>query len=395
MTCQLLQGTFKYYIQKRIDFGVKMPEYLFFLFSHLTPGQILFINVIRPLFLLKFKFVSMMSFSKLTILLIFLCQAYCSAVLAQQISTNLSVKEMASTIDSISEKLKKNYINRDVVDKMAEHIKTNFKNNNYSAIIEPSVFAQQLTKDLQAISKDKHLSVIYNPSVIAREQALTDIDRAKLANEENEEILSGLRRDNFGFKEVKILDGNIAYIDLREFADPKYSGGTLASAMNFIGNTNAVILDLRNNDGGSPAMVQLIASYFFATPTHLFDFYNRPKNELTQSWTLPYVSGITMPSSDLYILTSKKTFSAAESFSYCMKNLKRATIIGETTAGGAHLTGAVIATNNFFVRIPQGKPTSPITNTNWEGVGVVPDIQVQSDEALKIALSTAHEKLKK
>ncbi len=337
----------------------------------------------------------MMSFSKLILLLIFLCQPYRSAVLAQQISPNLNVSEMASTIDSISEKLEKNYVNPDVADKMVEHIKTNFKNNNYSTIIEPSVFAQQLTKDLQAISKDKHLSVIYNPSVIAREQALTDIDRAKLASEENEEILNGLRRDNFGFKEVKILDGNIAYIDLREFADPKYSGGTLAATMNFIGNTHAVILDLRNNDGGSPAMVQLIASYFFATPTHLFDFYNRPKNELTQSWTLPYVSGITKPSSDLYILTSKKTFSAAESLSYCMKNLNRATIIGETTAGGAHLTGAVIATNNFFVRIPQGKPTSPITNSNWEGVGVVPDIQVQTDEALKIALSTALEKLKK
>ena len=98
---------------------------------------------------------------------------------------------------------------------------------------------------------------------------------------------------------------------------------------------------------------------------------------------------------DLYILTSKMTFSAAESFSYVMKNLKRATIVGETTAGGAHLTGAVIATSNFFVRIPQGKPTSPITNTNWEGVGIIPDIQVDSDEALKIAQANAIEKFKK
>lgn len=334
-----------------------------------------------------------MNFSKLII--IFLFQFYFTEILAQQVSPTLSVKEMAITIDSICEKLQKNYINPKVADEMSYILKTNLKNNNYISIIEPSNFAQQLTKDLQAISKDKHLSVIYNPSVIAREQALTDKERAKLEIEEKDEILKGLRRDNFGFKEVKVLEGNIGYLDLREFADPKYSGETLTAAMNFLGNTNAIILDLRNNDGGSPAMVQLIASYFFSTPTHLFDFYNRPKKELTQSWTLPYVSGIFKPSADLYILTSKKTFSAAESFTYCMKNLKRAAIIGETTAGGAHLTGAVIATNNFFVRIPQGKPTSPITNTNWEGVGIIPDIQVHSDEALKIAHSKALEKLKK
>ncbi|RIV21611.1 hypothetical protein DYU11_19635 [Fibrisoma montanum] len=336
-----------------------------------------------------------MSFSKLLIVFIFSIQFCCKELIAQQFSSSLSIKEKTITIDSICEKLQKNYVDSKMANEMSNILKTNLNNNNYVSIAEHSSFAQQLTKDLQAISKDKHLSVIYNPSVIAREKALTDNDRRKLETEENEELLKGLRRDNFGFREVKVLDGNIGYIDLREFADPKNSGRTLTAAMNFLGNTNAIILDLRKNDGGSPAMVQLIASYFFSTPTHLFDFYNRPKKESTQSWTLPYVSGMSKSSADLYILTSKKTFSAAESFTYCMKNLKRATIIGETTAGGAHLTGAVIATNNFFVRIPQGKPTSPITKTNWEGVGIIPDIQVDSEEALKIAHSKALEKLKK
>jgi retinol-binding protein 3 len=335
-----------------------------------------------------------MNLLKAIVLFTFLVQ-FSSAALAQQVPLALSSKEMSATIDSICEKLQKNYVNPEVADEMANFLKTNFKNNHYISMVEPSSFAQRLTKDLQTISKDKHLSVIYNPSVIAREQALTEKDRARLEVEENDELLKGLRRDNFGFREVKILDGNIGYIDLREFADPKYSGGTLTAAMSFLGNTEAIILDLRKNDGGSPAMVQLVASYFFSTPTHLFDFYNRPKKELTQSWTLPYVSGISRPTVDLYILTSSKTFSAAESLTYCMKNLKRATIIGETTAGGAHLTGAVIATDNFFVRIPQGRPVSPITNTNWEGVGIVPDIQADAGEALKVAHAKALEKLKK
>ncbi len=308
---------------------------------------------------------------------------------AQQDSTALSLEEITITIDSVCTKLQMNYIHPKVADEMSNFLKSNLKNNTYISITEPNSFAQQLTKDLQAISKDKHLSVIYNPSVIAREKALTNEDRARLAIEESDEISQGLRRDNFGFREVKILEGNIGYLDLREFADPKYSGSTLTAAMNFLENTKAIILDLRNNDCGSPAMVQLLASYFFPAPTHLFDFYNRPKNELTQSWTLPYVSGALKSTEDLYILTSNKTFSPAESFTYCMKNLKRATIIGETTSGGAHLTGAVIATDHFFIRIPQGKPTSPITNTNWEGVGVAPDIQVESSDALKIAHSKA------
>lgn len=316
-------------------------------------------------------------------------------LVAQSDVNKLNKKEIAVTIDSINRKLNKNYVFPEMAIKMSKILNANFKNGKYSALANPGELARQLTNDLQEISKDKHLMVVYNPAVIARENSLTNEDRANEETEWAKELVTHLKRDNYGFKEVKILDGNIGYLDLREFVDPRYSSETLAASMHFLKNTNATIIDLRQNDGGSPEMVQLLASYFFSSePVHLANHYNRPKNELTESWTLSNLTGQRRPDVDLYILTSSKTFSAAEAFSYQLKQLKRATIVGEKTAGGAHLTGSVIATDKFYVRIPQGRTTSPVTNSNWEGIGVTPDIEVSADEALKAAQAKALEGIK-
>lgn len=314
---------------------------------------------------------------------------------AQSDVNKLNKKEIAVTIDSIARKLNKNYVFPEMAARMTGVLSANLKSGKYNPLTSPDELARQLTSDLRETSKDKHLMVVYDPTVIARENALTDKDRANEEAEWAKELVQHLKRDNFGFREVKILDGNIGYLDLREFVNPKYGGETLASVMSFIEHTDAIIVDLRQNDGGSPEMVQLLASYFFSSaPVHLANHYNRPKNEMTESWTLSDVKGMRRPGTDLYILTSSKTFSAAEAFSYQLKQLKRATIVGEKTAGGAHLTGSVIATGKFYVRIPQGRTTSPLTNSNWEGIGVTPDIEVLADEALKVAQSKALERIK-
>lgn len=314
---------------------------------------------------------------------------------AQTAEPKLSRAEMALTIDSINLKLQGNYVFPALAAEMSKRLKQNLTEGKYHALVNPAEFARQLTNDLQSVSKDKHLMVVYNPSIIARERTSTAEDRANEEAEWNKELVKHLQRDNYGFREVKILDGNIGYLDLREFVDPKYGGETLTAAMHFLSNTKAIIVDLRQNDGGSPWMVQLLASYFFSSePIHLADHFNRPKNELTQSWTLPYVPGTRRPEVALYILTSKQTFSAAEAFSYQLKQQGRAIIVGETTAGGAHLTGSVIATDKFYVRIPQGRTTSPVTNTNWEGTGVAPHIEISADQALKTAHAKALENSK-
>jgi len=316
-------------------------------------------------------------------------------LVAQSNGSKLTRKEITVTVDSVSRKLSKNYVFPEMANRMAKILDANLKNGKYAALTNPDEFARQLTNDLQEISGDKHLMVVYNPAVIARENALTNEDRANEETEWLKELVAHLKQDNYGFKEVKILDGNIGYLDLREFVDPKYSSETLAASMNFLKNTEAIIIDLRQNDGGHPEMVQLLASYFFSSVrVHLANHFNRPRNELSESWTQAHVAGVLKPGVDLYILTSNKTFSAAEALSYELQQLKRATIVGEKTAGGAHLTGSVIATDKFYVRIPQGRTTSPITNSDWEGVGVTPDIKVSADDALNAAQSKALEKVK-
>jgi C-terminal processing protease CtpA/Prc len=163
--------------------------------------------------------------------------------------------------------------------------------------------------------------------------------------------------------------------------------------MNFLAYCDAVIVDLRQNGGGDPAQIQLISSYFFAEPVHLNDLYYRAANKTENYWTLPYVPGPKPVNADLYILTSARTFSGAEEFTYNMKNLTRATVIGETTGGGAHPTQPMIVQKDFVLRVPFARAINPYSKTNWEGTGVTPDIAVPAAEAFHRATAMAVEKL--
>jgi hypothetical protein len=164
--------------------------------------------------------------------------------------------------------------------------------------------------------------------------------------------------------------------------------------MNFLANSYAVIIDLRDNGGGSPTMVQLISSYFFDEATHLNNFYIREADTIKQFWTQSHVEGPKLSDKPLYVLTSRRTFSGAEEFTYNMKNLERATIIGETTGGGAHPTHThVVPDLEVKISVPFGRAINPITGTNWEGTGIEPHIQVPQEEALEVAMYEALKKL--
>lgn len=156
--------------------------------------------------------------------------------------------------------------------------------------------------------------------------------------------------------------------------------------MNFLANTSALIIDLRKNHGGEPALVALMCSYFFAAePIHLNSLYWRATESTQQFWTLPYVPGKRYLNKPVYVLTSHETFSGAEEFTYNLQNLKRATIIGETTGGGAHPGDIYQLDAHFEIFIPTGRAINPISGTNWEGVGVLPDIETPQEEALNVA----------
>ena len=128
-----------------------------------------------------------------------------------------------------------------------------------------------------------------------------------------------MKHDNCAFKKAEILPGNIGYVKFDGFMSAGVCAPAVVAAMSFVANTEAVIFDLRDNGGGDPAMVTFIASYLFAQPTHLNDLYNRKEDSTHQFWTLSYVPGERLTKQPAFVLTSKRTFSGAEEFSYDLK----------------------------------------------------------------------------
>lgn len=304
----------------------------------------------------------------------------------------LDAKMKAEVVKGVGGLLKNLYIFPEKAKEMDALIAKKLEEGAYDKVGDVQAFARALTGDLRSVSNDRHIRVIYGPEIVKRIRARNGRGEEEREKERQRALLEA-RRMNFGFQELKLLDGNIGYLDLRGFSGQREAAETGIAAMNFLANADAVIIDLRRNGGGSPAMIQLISSYFLKESTHLNSFENRGQDEMAQFWSFHYVPGRPMFDTDLYILTSQRTFSAAEEFTYNMKNLKRATIIGETTGGGAHPGGTRIVNDYFLVWVPTGRAVNPITKTNWEGTGIAPDIAVERDKALDKARVVALEKL--
>jgi len=300
----------------------------------------------------------------------------------------------AQVVDELSKNLNTSYVYLETAKKMETDIRQRLKNKEYDRITSAREFAKKLMEDLQAVSKDKHLRVYYS-----REKIPVKIKGESPTLEDKTADLFFQNRLNSGFERVERLEGNIGYIDFRGFFNAELGVETVAAAMSLIANTDALIFDLRQSGGGDPAMVALICSYFFGDkPVHLDTIYYRETDETIHYWTNPNVPGKKYGSDKpIYVLVQSQTFSAAEAFAYDLKNLKRATIIGEITRGGAHPGEVVRLTDHFSVPMPMGRAISPITKTNWEGTGVTPDIAIPKEQALKtayiLALNKAMEKV--
>jgi len=295
----------------------------------------------------------------------------------------------AEIIDSVSQALNEIYVFPDVAREMEKCLRKQYKEKAYEDIGSLMEFAQKLTEDLREISHDKHLGLMFAPDAM-----LAAMEGDTLTDEEKERRLEERRRDNFCFKEVKLLNGNVGYVDFRCFSNAADAAPTAVAAMNFLAHADAIIFDLRKNGGGCPSMIQLLSSYFFEEPVHLNSFYIRKTDSIQQFWTQTQVSGPRLIDVDLYVLTSGYTFSGAEEFTYNFKNLERATIIGETTGGGAHPVNRHVFKNlNVVMSLPFGRAVNPITGTNWEGTGIAPHIEVPEEKALTVAHSEALKKL--
>lgn len=284
------------------------------------------------------------------------------------------------TIQKIGDALREGYVYPEIGDRMATVLAKNESEGRYDAITGADELAQRLTKDLFDVAKDRHLSVVLYTGPAPAGACGGGAGDAS--------------RDNYGFRKSEVLPGNVGYVRFDMFQGSEEAKGAAAAAMASVANADALIFDLRQNVGGSPKMIQFISSYLFDKPTHLVSFFDRLDNKTAETWTLETVPGKRFRAGlPVYVLTSGSTASAAEEFAYDLKNLGRATIVGDTTAGAAHPVTERTINDRFLVRVPYLRAFNPVTQRDWEGVGVVPDIKVPASEALDAALKDATSKL--
>lgn len=298
----------------------------------------------------------------------------------------ISAADRGQTIDEIARLLATRYVDADKGQRIAAELHR--AKGQWGDMADGPAFAKALTGWLRQASGDGHFAVDYSASPIPADGG----DKAFLDAEIERHYGAHV---NHGVQKIERLDGNIMLIDLRVFPPPALGGDVIAAMMTVAAQGDALIIDLRKNGGGMET-VDTIVSQLVPAGSPLSGSFDRPSGKTT-----PHVSpappegrrfGDTKP---VYILTGKRTFSAAEALAYDLQALKRATIVGEVTGGGANPFEYRRVHPHFALSLPEKRSVNPITGTNWQDVGVKPDVAVPADQALETALSLAKEALAK
>lgn len=216
-------------------------------------------------------------------------------------------------VEEVSRSFNDTYVFPEAAKKVAERLQVRLAKGDYDQFGTARAFARAVAADILEITKDHHTGFRFAPEQAADMRRMQGRDQEEIRRG-RERQLAAARRENFAFRKVERLAGNVGYLDLRNFLPADIAGPTAVAALNFLANCDAVIVDLRQNGGGDPTMIQLITSYFFDEPAHLNDIWTRSTNSTENFWTLPYVPGPRLAAADLYVLTSARTFSAAEEF---------------------------------------------------------------------------------
>jgi hypothetical protein len=328
----------------------------------------------------------------------------------------LSGREIVTTALAL---LRANYVFPELADRAATAVEARLAAGEYDHLDEITL-TELVTSHLREVCDDKHLALRLGggpgpghgpgpgpgpgprpggpgpggpgpgPGGHGRHPWTDDPDRSKDHETRRLAMRQMGRLDNFGIHRVERLGGNVGYLDVRRVPVPANAGPAISAAMELVAGTYALIIDLRRNGGGSPEGVVYWCSHLFdERPTHLNDIFHADTGETHQFWTLPYVPGPRYLDRPVYVLTSSRTFSGGEDFAYTLQALGRAQVIGETTGGGAHPTRPFPISAAVHIAIPFARSINPVTGTNWQGTGVVPDVAVPQEQAYDVAYATA------
>lgn len=295
--------------------------------------------------------------------------------------SKVTAGQKRQTVTELSRMLRARYCVASTGEKTAAYIEQKLGSGGYDKFVDSETFAQEILSDLRELTKDKHVWF-----AVAAPPTTTPSGTPVSAEAERAARTLAIRRTNNGLARADVLVGNVGYLEVRRFQAPDLAGDTIQAAVQFLANTDAIIVDVRNCHGGSPFVMPIFAGYFVVRPTHLFDMEFRGDNYTDHYWTAAWLPGKRLAEVPMYILTSAYTFSGAEGFAYRFQVLKRATIVGETTGGGANAGGVLNVAPFFQIWMPMGRPVDQTTSSNWEGTGVVPDIRTSARKAL----ATAH-----
>jgi len=309
---------------------------------------------------------------------------------ADQPDLTVDATTRKAVVDTLAERIERLYVFPDKARETARALRKRLAAREYDRIASAKELADSLTSHVQAVTHDLHLRVNYRHEPVP--PMATDGPPPEAEMHRMREMG---RRANYGFERVERLPGNVGYVDLRQFAGAPEAQATAVAAMNFLGNVDALVVDLRRNGGGSPEMIATLLTYLTEPGDRLMfnTFYQREEDRTLQFWTNPFVPGPRLNGKPVYVLTSPRTFSAAEEFAYDIQTHKLGTIVGAVTGGGAHPGGMFRVHDHFMVFVSTGRAVNPVTKTNWEGVGIKPDIAVKPGEALRVAHVEALKKI--
>lgn len=311
------------------------------------------------------------------------------ALAASAVPAHADETSRKDVAEAVAAKVQADYVFPDKAAAAARLVRKQAASGAYDKAADNKAFVEAMTSDLYSVTQDKHLVVRWNAAGYpAMNDAQTPSPAAQAAD------LRTAQRSNFSTPKVEVLPGNVGYIKIDQFHGPEEAGATVAAAMGFLANTDALIFDLRDNRGGDSATVALAVSYLVPPQTHLVSFRSRGAPTEAQSWTAPYVPGgrwsTTKP---VYVLTSGKTFSAGEEFAYDLQQLKRATIVGAQSRGGANPGVIHPISDHYRMFVPNEAAINPVSGTNWEGTGVTPDVVAAPEQSLATAHRLALETL--
>lgn len=283
-------------------------------------------------------------------------------------------------LDSLKNVLNEHYVFPEKAKSISIYLESQLKDKVYAHELQnPQKLAEQIQTDIAKIHHDPHMRINYDPGFHVQQYIKPSEEEVRLTEKYWKE-------NNYAFTKVEILPGNIGYFTFNVFVDDIESAKpTIASTLHFLSNTSAIIIDLRENYGGSPSMVSQIESFFFQEKTHMNDLINRSAKDTIFFYADPAKADSLNLSMPVYILTSHHTFSGGEDFSYGMQKANRAIIVGETTGGGAHPQRPFSLGQGFVISVPYARSLNPITKTDWEGTGVIPDVKEKAQDAILAA----------